>query len=90
MKYTLVKIALGIAFATSVHARRQKPLKDATYPGQPRYICDECVPKELTLLPGIGFDLASSYAYVTKDATSLALADWNIELLQSGIRIVLL
>ncbi|KAG4442644.1 hypothetical protein IFR05_001900 [Cadophora sp. M221] len=64
MKYTLVKIALGIAFATSVHARRQKPLEDATYPGQPRYICDECVPKELTLLPGIGFDLASSYATV--------------------------
>ncbi|KAH7360409.1 hypothetical protein BKA65DRAFT_591473 [Rhexocercosporidium sp. MPI-PUGE-AT-0058] len=64
MRYTLASIVLGIAFATSVHARRQKPLKDATYPGQPRYICDECVPRELILSPGIGFDLASSYATV--------------------------
>ncbi|KAL2074631.1 hypothetical protein VTL71DRAFT_8409 [Oculimacula yallundae] len=61
MKYTLI---ISFIFAISVHARRQRPLQDATNPGQNRYICDECVPKELIQAPGIGFDLSSSYATV--------------------------
>ncbi|PVH88932.1 hypothetical protein DL98DRAFT_508791 [Cadophora sp. DSE1049] len=64
MKHFLNGILLGVLLAVSVNARRQKTLKDATYPGQPRVICEECVPRELIHAPGIGFDLASSYATV--------------------------
>ncbi|KAH7409420.1 hypothetical protein BKA64DRAFT_397085 [Cadophora sp. MPI-SDFR-AT-0126] len=64
MKHLLNGIIFGVLLAVSADARRQKVLNDATYPGQPRVICEECVPRERILAPGVGFDLASSYATV--------------------------
>lgn len=57
-------IFLGVLLAVSVDGRRQKPLKEATYPPPFRIVCEECVPRERIVAPGIGFDLASSYAFV--------------------------
>jgi hypothetical protein len=65
MKHSLTILVIGIICSTALGASEQKPLVQAKYPGQPRYICDECVPRELILAPGIGFDLTSSYGLVT-------------------------
>jgi hypothetical protein len=61
MKHSLTILLIGILCSSAAGAPEQKPLVQATYPGQTRYICDECVPRELILAPGIGFDLTSSY-----------------------------
>jgi hypothetical protein len=61
MKHSFTILLISILCSSAAGAPEQKPLAQANYPGQTRYICDECVPRELILAPGIGFDLTSSY-----------------------------
>jgi len=54
-------------------------------PDKPRFeptpICDDCVPRELIIAPGIGIDLTSSYGYfISVTEVHLILSDVDLEL----------
>ncbi|KUJ21438.1 uncharacterized protein LY89DRAFT_778968 [Mollisia scopiformis] len=59
MRSTYLLLFLGIIVPQSSCGTSQQPLNEGA--NRQYYICDGCVPRELVLAPGVGFDLSSPY-----------------------------